>query len=281
MPRVYSVLPDDNFRHLSLQPHKRPCPQLATLDISGDLYFGAVFHVENAIYEQLAHQPRQRFLLLHLHNVSYIDFDGIQMLESVAQTCRAQGKDVFVTGVREPLLTLMQSSGFHESLGKDHFLVGDEALHYLFHKVLDPAVCIYECDVRAFMECQNLPKQVNLKGSPAPADIPTGSVRTISCPALRLQLQKPGNQSVVIDVRQPREFHRGHIAGARLIPLPELPHRLAELPRNRPVTLVCQSGQRSLQAAYLLKRNRWAKAAFLEGGMLAWKAAELPEVIDY
>jgi rhodanese-related sulfurtransferase len=93
------------------------------------------------------------------------------------------------------------------------------------------------------------------------------------------QLQKPGDLSVVIDVRQPREFHRGHIAGASLIPLPELPRHLAELPRDRHVTLVCQSGQRSQRAAYLLKRDGWAKASFLEGGMLAWKAAKFPEVI--
>jgi rhodanese-related sulfurtransferase len=38
----------------------------------------------------------------------------------------------------------------------------------------------------------------------------------------------------LIDVRQPREYEQGHIPGARLIPLAELPDRLAELDPHKP-----------------------------------------------
>lgn len=41
----------------------------------------------------------------------------------------------------------------------------------------------------------------------------------------------------LIDVRQPKEYERGHIPGARLIPLGELPQRLEEIERSKPAVL--------------------------------------------
>jgi SulP family sulfate permease len=49
VPRVLPVVPDENFRHLSHQPGRPLCPQLAIFDILGDLHFGAVNHVEDSI----------------------------------------------------------------------------------------------------------------------------------------------------------------------------------------------------------------------------------------
>ncbi len=43
------------------------------------------------------------------------------------------------------------------------------------------------------------------------------------------------NQYVLVDVRQPKEYQQGHIAGARLLPLGELSARLGELPSDRDI----------------------------------------------
>jgi rhodanese-related sulfurtransferase len=59
-------------------------------------------------------------------------------------------------------------------------------------------------------------------------------VDTVSPAALRefLRTHAPDNYQL-IDVRTPREYERGHLPGARLIPLGELQQRLGELDRTR------------------------------------------------
>lgn len=79
----------------------------------------------------------------------------------------------------------------------------------------------------------------------------------------------------VLDVRQPDEFREGHIAGAKLIPLNELPNRLNELPKDREVLCVCRSGARSSAAAGQLSRAGYT-AINMQGGMIAWQQAGLP-----
>jgi rhodanese-related sulfurtransferase len=78
----------------------------------------------------------------------------------------------------------------------------------------------------------------------------------------------------VIDVREPDEYvgPLGHIRGAKLIPLGQLTQRVDELPRDRPLVMVCRSGARSAQATVLLQRAGFERVANLNGGMLRWRA---------
>jgi sulfur dioxygenase len=87
-------------------------------------------------------------------------------------------------------------------------------------------------------------------------------------------LEECGPQVQVLDVREPAEFDGalGHIRGARPIPLGELPQRLAELDRTRPVVAVCRSGTRSAQAVSMLAKAGFPEVANLGGGMLRWRA---------
>ena len=82
----------------------------------------------------------------------------------------------------------------------------------------------------------------------------------------------------LIDVRAADEFSGalGHIRGARLIPLEELPARAAELAREQPVVTVCRSGARSAQAVVLLQKAGLSEVANLAGGMLRWVAERHP-----
>jgi sulfur dioxygenase len=88
-------------------------------------------------------------------------------------------------------------------------------------------------------------------------------------------LEDAGPDVQIVDVRESAEFtgSLGHILGARLIPLAELPSRVDELDRARPVVTVCRSGTRSAQAAVLLGKAGLAQVANLAGGMLRWRAA--------
>jgi rhodanese-related sulfurtransferase len=78
--------------------------------------------------------------------------------------------------------------------------------------------------------------------------------------------------AVLIDVREPDEWQAGHIAGARHIPLGELQSRVAELPVDTELVVVCRSGARSGRAVGWLNQNGF-DTLNLEGGMVAWAAA--------
>ncbi|MCA9972403.1 MAG: STAS domain-containing protein [Anaerolineales bacterium] len=281
-PRVYPVLPDDDFRHFVHRTDVPECPQLAIIDVLGDLYFGAVNHVEEAILAHAAENPEQRFLILRMNRINHCDFSGIHMLEGVVRAYRERGGDVFVVRVSPAVQHLMNSTGFERYLGLDHFHSEDEIISHVFHRTLDPAVCIYECPHRAFRECQNLPKRVDVADVPRLADIPDTRIETIPPDVLWQQLRNGQGtpRPLVLDVREPREFRQGHIPDAELLPLPRLMAANADLPADRPIVLVCRGGRRSRRAAYVLQRSGRSNVAALRGGMLAWEAAGLLEAID-
>jgi SulP family sulfate permease len=281
-PRVRTVIPDEGFERFVHHPSKQECPQLAIVEILGDLYFGAVNHVEDYIQQNLDRNPGQRFLLLRMQSVNTCDISGIHMLESVRRTYRERGGDVYLVWVQRPVLELIKSTGYYGYLGADHFLLEDDALGYLYHKVLDPAICIYECDARVFRECQNLPKrtyktEIECRLDVSTADVATGAV-TIDAEALWAVLYDEAAPTV-IDVREPREFRRGHVPGARSIPLPALLADIDQVPRDGPVALVCRGGRRSERAACLLRQQGYDNVVALKGGMLAWEAENLLEAI--
>ncbi len=279
-PRVRTVLPSDGFRHFEHQPEAPPCPQLSITEILGDLYFGAVQHVDEAVYQNLIGNPSQRFLLLRLHSVHNCDISGIHALESIVRNYREAGGDVYMSRVRLPVLQEMTASGFLDYLGRDHLLDEDVAIGYIFHHVLDPAICIYECPVRAFRECQNLPKQL--------PDIDMGNgVHTVRPtvpppvvePLALWQALRGDTPPVVIDVREPREFRQGRVPGSQSIPLPALLADPSQVPGDRSVVFVCRGGRRSARAAAALLAAGHKDVAALRGGMLAWEAANLLEAM--
>lgn len=84
--------------------------------------------------------------------------------------------------------------------------------------------------------------------------------------------------ALVVDVREMWEYPGGHIPGAVNIPLSALPQRLSELPKDRILLLVCNSGNRSGLAAEFLVNQGFdpEKVVNLEGGTYAWLGAGLP-----
>ena len=78
------------------------------------------------------------------------------------------------------------------------------------------------------------------------------------------------DQYILLDVRQPGEYARRHIPGARLIPLPELADRLGELDPQKPVIAYCALGGRSRAAAEMLAQRGFREVYSLKGGIKAW-----------
>ena len=278
-PQVHTVLPDVAFRYWIHQPGKPQCPQLAVVDILGDLYFGAVNHVEETIRRQFEHYPDQRFLLLSMQSVQHCDISGIHMLESVVRFCRNRSGDVYFTQVRAPVLELMTTTGFTANVQPMHFEDIDAAVAHLFYRVIDPAICIYECEVRAFRECQNLPKRTFALPRTTPG-MPVPPVPPQILPRKLWQRLRQPDPPLVVDVREPREYRQGHIPQSRLIPLGTLLTETPDLPRDRTLVLACRSGRRSMRAAAVLHERGYRNLVLLQGGMLAWEADNLLEALD-
>ena len=79
----------------------------------------------------------------------------------------------------------------------------------------------------------------------------------------------------IVDVREPHEYHAGHVPGAQSVPVARVPGIVGELPRHQPVYLVCESGNRSgLAARYLAEHGLDARTVI--GGTSAWRTAGLP-----
>ncbi len=280
MPTVHPVVPDETFRHFVERPGHPQCPQLAVVNIRGALYFGAVAHVEDELLANLERNPGQHYLLLRMHGVSHCDLSGIDALEGIVRLYRDNGGDVYIVQAREPVRELMRASGFERLLGSDHFLPQEGAIEFLFEHVLDPAVCCYECEHRVFAECQPLHKH------PYDARLPTFA-GAISHPDRHLSVREVddtfwagGERPLVVDVREPEEYRAGHLPGAILLPLRELIERAPDLPRDRRILLVCRSGRRSGRALHWLIEMGFQHVFNLKGGILSWKAAGRPIVVE-
>jgi glyoxylase-like metal-dependent hydrolase (beta-lactamase superfamily II) len=82
----------------------------------------------------------------------------------------------------------------------------------------------------------------------------------------------------LLDVRSPAEVtgELGKLEGAQLVPLDELRARLDEVPSDKPVVALCQTGRRSAMATQILAKAGRQRLAHLAGGLLRWRELGLP-----
>lgn len=99
-------------------------------------------------------------------------------------------------------------------------------------------------------------------------------------PAELKQRLDAGADIFVLDVREPFEHQIANIGGT-LIPLNEVPQRLAEIDREREVVVHCKMGGRSQRAAEFLARQGYTKVSNLAGGIIAWSNEVDPSVPKY
>ncbi len=81
--------------------------------------------------------------------------------------------------------------------------------------------------------------------------------------------------AVVIDVREPGEYREGHLPAARNVPMSQFTNRLHEIERDKPVYVVCASGNRSAVVADFLTSSG-IEAINVAGGTAAWVRSGRP-----
>ena len=80
---------------------------------------------------------------------------------------------------------------------------------------------------------------------------------------------------VLVDVREPDEYERARVPGAKLIPLAEVPERVEEIPDDQRVYVICGTGPRSARAVEYLN-NQGYDTVNVAGGTKAWVDVGLP-----
>lgn len=107
-------------------------------------------------------------------------------------------------------------------------------------------------------------------------------MKQISAPELAAWLADASREKpLLLDVREPWEFERARIEGARLVPMREVPSRVGEIDASKPVVAICHHGGRSMQVAVFLEKAGYKNVHNLVGGVDAWSRTVDPSVPVY
>lgn len=103
---------------------------------------------------------------------------------------------------------------------------------------------------------------------------PVNNIETISVHSLKECLEN--EQPLVLDNRAEGEFKKGFVKGSILAPTPDIRHRYNEWDVNQPVFVMCNTSNRSMTAASLLKQKGFKRVINVVGGTSSWAAAGFP-----
>ncbi len=97
------------------------------------------------------------------------------------------------------------------------------------------------------------------------------AVQTQTADEVAARLNSGDEEIFLVDVREPRDFHKGHIKDAISLPAGDFADRFErELDADDAVILVCERGQTSDAAARFLLTQGFTNVTTMDGGMLAW-----------
>ncbi|HEV3157070.1 MAG TPA: rhodanese-like domain-containing protein [Candidatus Baltobacteraceae bacterium] len=94
-------------------------------------------------------------------------------------------------------------------------------------------------------------------------------------------LRDGAHPHVLLDVREPDEIERAVIDESLCIPMGEIPQRVAELPRDQEIVVMCHGGRRSAKVVQFLESQGFSDVVNLTGGIDAWSRQIDPNVPIY
>jgi rhodanese-related sulfurtransferase len=105
---------------------------------------------------------------------------------------------------------------------------------------------------------------------------PAPALPSIDVVEAERRLREDPARPLLVDVREENEFADLRAPGAVLVPMSSFQARAGELPRDRPLLVVCHLGGRSAAATGFLIRSGWTNVVNVTGGMDAWERGGLP-----
>lgn len=91
-----------------------------------------------------------------------------------------------------------------------------------------------------------------------------------------LRRRDPARPAVLLDIREVDEFRQVRVEDSLLVPMSQLAVRLQDIPRDRPLLVICQSGSRSMNVTGYLLQNGFEDVGNVAGGIDGWQRLGLP-----
>ncbi|MBA3015359.1 MAG: rhodanese-like domain-containing protein [Proteobacteria bacterium] len=127
--------------------------------------------------------------------------------------------------------------------------------------------------------CSNNPSQTDAKTDTVTASGESQSSTYVSLPPAQImELIQNKKDLLIIDVRSPQELREGKIVDSTLIPFWDIMKGNYSIPKDRPILMICAVGGRSYAAMQILSQKGYKEIYNLQGGIDAWKKANLPVV---
>lgn len=156
-PRVISRVPDpnDDDRIMVTDPALPECPQLKMIRIEGELFFGAVEHVQKALQLFTTKNSAQKHFLIIGNAISFIDLAGAELLAQEAERLKKGGGDLHMVKINDVIYRTLERGGFFSRITKDNIYPSkSHALASIFDQ-LDHDICA-RCTKRIFLECSRI-----------------------------------------------------------------------------------------------------------------------------
>jgi SulP family sulfate permease len=135
------------------------CPQLQMIRMEGEVYFGALPHVDDQLRDLRAAADAPKHLLVMAKSMNFIDLAAADLWRAEMQTRRRAGGDLYFHRPRTPVLDLWRQVGFIDELGADHIFPAKRIAIATIFERLDRGICAH-CTIRVYEECKTLPLPV-------------------------------------------------------------------------------------------------------------------------
>jgi rhodanese-related sulfurtransferase len=133
--------------------------------------------------------------------------------------------------------------------------------------------------ITLFPDCGRDAHDSHSDGGQLTGPLPLNERRAAMSPTPAVDAAEVAQDLFILDVREDDEWTAGHVAGALHIPMSGFVERIAEVPQDTQVFVMCRVGGRSAQVANYLNQNGW-DAVNIDGGMMRWEAAGRPMVSE-
>ncbi len=151
-PRIANLAPNPDTLGPALVETEIECPKLKIIRIDGPLFFGAVNHVGEYLYNIDKKLTHKRHVLIVGCGINFIDVAGAEMIAGEAQRRRAQRGDLYLCEFKPDANRVLERGGYLDIIGRDHlFTTQKEAISEILPHV-DTVRCQH-CDNPVFKQC--------------------------------------------------------------------------------------------------------------------------------
>jgi SulP family sulfate permease len=156
-PQILDVKPDPEpgSYHFSADTNLPDCPQIKMLRINGEVFFGAVDHVQARMEEVDEAMPAQKHLLVVSSGINFVDIAGAEMLTHEAERRKRLGGGLYFYRLKDVTSGLLERGKYLDKIGRENvFAVRQRPIAAIYPK-LDPIIC-QNCPHRIFADCKHV-----------------------------------------------------------------------------------------------------------------------------